>query len=742
MTKTSPPRGKGLVVPPEYQAVIGMPRTCAVCDETKPIEWKTFAASKASPDRVALVCRSCQGKGAQAKAKASASEAAETRRARLGSPWPNPERDRRAWWARLEETTARLYEVAGDPRRAQEFEEARSELNHATRMHDDPAGGGGMADPELAFRGFAFVLSKVMASFREFGAIHDDLIRGLVSDHERTLLLCSRNAGKSGLTELYALWLLHRFPLLKVLVVSGGAKRASQALASVRGFIERCPLLHYLRPAEDDVDNRTSFVTAPASGRLGAFFSFSSFGVTGAIVGQRADVILADDLERRTDNTPDAQEKLDNLAAELPHVLNPRTPFEPWAGRLIALGTPQNAGSIYARWARQRDEDTGEPAWHTVRSLLFTEVPSDEGHKRTRLQSRWPARWTDAALEKKRSEVGPREWRLHWQVSLDDLGDEGKPLRLSDFISIRHDPLAPSFPTIVRAGGPRLDHIPLHGASDPDDHFVGPGHVSDDTSLYVSTCVSIDPASGLAGRDELGLCCASVTGQGLAVVRGVHGVRGSSANETLIKAAELVQRYRPSKVVVEARVDSLFPDQLASVLARRGYPILVDRFHSGQSKGLRIVEAVGTLLADRRVAICEAVWSDADAHETVKQITNVTTDARSLKHDDRVDALAIALATLAPMTRADEGDGVEVNAQQELQRLLKLPARMGGITDEESPEAWRYQADENVQRLQFKLDHALRCQAEELRDGIVDARYAAWIGRLQQDLANAKRFNH
>src|SRR3546814_20033191 len=69
-------------------------------------------------------------------------------------------------------------------------------------------------------------------------------------------------------------------------------------------------------------------------------------------------------------------------------------------GRVVALGTPQVAGmSIYARCAAS-DE------WKLYRAMLFEELPPDEGvSKKPQLRSRWIGRWSDEALERKRSSL-------------------------------------------------------------------------------------------------------------------------------------------------------------------------------------------------------------------------------------------------------------------------------------------------------------------------------------------------
>jgi hypothetical protein len=93
--------------------------------------------------------------------------------------------------------------------------------------------------------------------------------------------------------------------------------------------------------------------------------------------------------------------------------------------------------------------------------------------------------------------------------------------------------------------------------------------------------------------------------------------------------ASLIHSYLPTKVVCEAKADSLYPAQLSSVLARRGYPVLVEPVSSATKKGVRIIDAITVPLADNRLVLLEEVVSGRDAMETVKQLVSVTAEGRT-----------------------------------------------------------------------------------------------------------------
>lgn len=717
-----PPKRRGAIIPPLFKSQEGQPRTCETCGETKPISFRTFAPRNASPDGISPTCRSCQGRRATATPPKSKSGAAAVVDAPSG--WPKPS-DRKRYWGKVEETITELYALGNQKGKAKQLAAVCASLNKVTRLVGDPAGGGEQTEPELAFRTFA-VLSRLISNWTGWGEIHDnDIIAALLDPADQVLLLASRNSGKSTVTEMYAAWLLHRNPLDIIGVVSGSTRRAKRTLRTVRLFIDQCPLLRHLAPDDACLDAADQFVTPAANGRLGASVSFSSFGIASNMTGMRWNKVILDDVETKDARSVVMQETLDLLTSEIHNVLNP-------GGRVVALGTPQVAGrSIYARWAASED-------WRLYRAMLFEELPPDEGRgTRPQLRSRWPQRWTDEALEKKRRTLPEREWDLHWRISLEALDEDDRPLKLRDFITTKWEPSSPTFPTIVRAGGPRLEHLET-GAADADDFFAGPAEVSEETTRYVVTCAAVDPASGMQGRDEAGVAVVSVTTQGVAVVRCIAGVRGRSAQETLTRVASLIHSFHPTKIICEARADSLYPAQLSSVLGRRGYPALVEPVQSGARKGERIIDALGVPLSDARLVLLESVVSGTDAMETIKQIANVTADARNLRHDDRVDALAWAVAAVGSMLTVDESESLETASRHRMDDLLRLPLRRGGIT-EGGLEARSLEMSEAEERLRMKLDNALAIQEEELRRGDVDQRFAAYIEALQRDLAAFRR---
>jgi Autographiviridae terminase large subunit len=719
--KKTPPKTRGQRLSPEYQGMLGQDRTCDSCDETLEVSWSTFAPRKTHPDGVSPTCRSCQR-----AAKRAANPTVTT------ASFPTRLRDHPDYWKHVDDIRDRMYATGRDNAQKAERDKLIRQLRAVTILKTDEVDGGRQEDRTLAFLTFVRIISPLISDWCDFGPVHTDhLIPAIMAEDRRALILASRNSGKSTLMELYLCWTLFRNPLMKIMVISGQSKRAKDNLRAVRSYIDQCPLLWHMIPTDDCIDSVDQFMLPAANGKLGASISYRSYSVASAMTGGRADLILLDDPEVRTDRTPAKQELLDTLVAEVMHILNPVI------GRLVVLGTPQvgQGRSLYARYIK-----SGGYQVSIARSFL--EYPGeDPKSKLPVLHSLWPERFPDEELHRiRRQDHTPREWDLHWRLELGTPDEDDPPLRINDFCTFRWDPDSPSFPRAIKFDGPELAHLERFTSMAADDAYIGPEAVSTETDRYVMTCGAVDPASGKEGRDEVGLSVVSVTLSGLAVVRYCSGIRGKTLNEVMGRVAGILQRFQVNKVVLEARADNPWPHQLQALMGARGYPVLVEAVYSGTPKGERVIDSISVPAAAKRVVILESIFTASDAAETVKQICGMRLDARrGLAHDDRVDGLAWGLQTVQPMILVEAADNIPTYSQEELDRLMTLPIRKGGINPD-GPEAALFEVSEQEERLQMKLDAAIDRQNQLLQQGVTDVDMSKLITSLQADLAKFQKF--
>lgn len=215
------------------------------------------------------------------------------------------------------------------------------------------------------------------------------------SQQKRLLLMAFRGSGKSTLVGLFCAWLLTHDPDLRILVVSADESLAEHLLRHVRGILETHPLTRGLLPVK-----RTEWAVDRITikrNRISRDPSLRAAGIASNITGNRADIIICDDVE--VPKTCDSAWKREQLRArlnELDFILTP-------GGMTLYIGTPHAEDSLYK---------TDGFLKHHQR----LEIPLDD--------TAWPQRFSSDTISKIKASVGPRVFAsqmLLQNVSLHDV---------------------------------------------------------------------------------------------------------------------------------------------------------------------------------------------------------------------------------------------------------------------------------------------------------------------------------
>lgn len=674
--------------PPPADSAGPLRRTCIVCQVEKNLDRRGYAPTSKGPGGYAEICRKCHGLYAKAREEAGKRGVPAADRdaffRTINPKWdpkavppedapgfavssdlgglypalgptlhvPAPEgrgaRNRQRFWRFITQATDALYDE-----RVSERDKDRLVRVLKTIVLDQ-------SRPELGLRVLLETLRPLVAEYAPLGAVHDDILPALLSSNKRRLVLASRNTAKSTLVAGYLAYRFLRNPLLTVTVISKSATHAGRLLRAVRGYIERNPLLHALKPEEESIDRQDAFVVGPAHGKLGMSQSLLSVGLGGQITGTRAHLVVLDDVEvANTHGTVEAVDRLEETFKEAAHLLQP-------GGEMITLGTPQTPFSVYGRLER-----TG--VWDVTKAKVF--ALSTTGV----LVSRWIERWPDEELERRRREVGPIQWSLHYDLSTDEDLSKAFPLKLRDLTVVEVDPLATKAPVDTQTGpeGHRLDFPSAPAPA--GDWWRGPVAVSSDRAAYTQTVCAIDPALGKAGRDAVGLSIVSTTGAGQAYIRCAEAIRGNDTAECLHRAAELVERHGADTLVVETvGMQVLWGQQLQAMLARRNYPLRVKDFNGGsQRKAARIIGILAPVFASGRILVCRAVLESSSGNQLTKEITQVSAERTHTRNDDLVDALSMAMSEVSASLLADRPSSL-AGIRSNIEAARHLSRRHGG----------------------------------------------------------------
>lgn len=469
---------------------------------------------------------------------------------------------------------------------------------------------------------------------------------------DRYIIQGFRGVAKSFLTCAYAVWLLWKNPLLKILITSASKDRADANAIFIRKIINTLDFLECLRLTPEDKltglrDTQNLFDVKGAIPDISP--SIKSVGITGQITGTRADILISDDVEVPSNSaTPTQRDKLSEAVKEYDAILKPN-------GQIIYLGTPQNEASLYNAlqergyltmiWTVMYPKDKTERDFYGDKLAPYIANRFDSDPDKYAGRPTEPSRFNEEEIEKRRLSYGKAGFALQFMLNT-SLSDYDKyPLKVSDFIVEELDNnetsrkwVWGSSPTL------RINDVPcvaLRG-----DYFHMPFSRSPETMAYTGTVMSID-GSG-RGSDLTAYAVVKFI-NGYLCVMDVGGYTEGYEDTTLNALANKAKFWNVNDVVVEANFGDGMLTKLLTPVFNRIYPCGIQEVKHSKQKELRIIDTLEPLLMQHRVILNKSVitqdyrrYEVNPLHSLIYQLTRISKERNSLAHDDLLDALAIA----------------------------------------------------------------------------------------------------
>lgn len=469
---------------------------------------------------------------------------------------------------------------------------------------------------------------------------------------DRYIIQGFRGVAKSFLTCAYAVWLLWKNPLLKILITSASKDRADANAIFIRKIINTLDFLECLRLTSEDKltglrDTQNLFDVKGAIPDISP--SIKSVGITGQITGTRADVLISDDVEIPPNSaTPIQRDKLSEAVKEYDAILKPN-------GQIIYLGTPQNEASLYNAlqdrgyltmiWTVMYPKDKTERDFYGDKLAPYIANRFDSDPDKYAGRPTEPSRFNEEEIEKRRLSYGKAGFALQFMLNT-SLSDYDKyPLKVSDFIVEELDNnetsrkwVWGSSPTL------RINDVPcvaLRG-----DYFYLPFSRSPETMAYTGTVMSID-GSG-RGSDLTAYAVVKFI-NGYLCVMDIGGYTEGYEDTTLNALANKAKFWNVNDVVVEANFGDGMLTKLLTPVFNRIYPCGIQEVKHSKQKELRIIDTLEPLLMQHRVILNKSVitqdyrrYEVNPLHSLIYQLTRISKERNSLAHDDLLDALAIA----------------------------------------------------------------------------------------------------
>lgn len=533
-----------------------------------------------------------------------------------------------------------------------------STAKKATRATSDP-----LKPIKQDFRKFLYLVWKEI-KLPDPTPVQYDIAQFLQDGQTKICIQAFRGVGKSFITSAYVLWELLRDPQKKILVVSASKNRADNFTTFTLNLVNQMEVLKHLTPKDNQRQSKIEFDVAPAEPDQSP--SVKSVGITGQITGTRADIVIADDVEVLNNSaTSDMREKLLERTKEFSAILKPKKD-----ARVIYLGTPQTEDSIYNKlpetfetkiWPALMPTAEETDKYGNDLAPFIKKLTVDEG------TSTDPLRFSDMDLAERKAEYGKAGFSLQFMLNtqLSDL--ERYPLKVRDLI-VMHTQADKAPLDVHWMPDPEKQWKDLPNLAMAGDRFYHPRSTSSEFGEYTGSVMAIDPAG--RGKDETGYAVVKMI-NGFLYVRRCGGFQGGYDNKTLTKLAEIAKEEKVNSIITEANFGDGMFTQLMKPVLNKIHPCLVEEVKHSTQKERRIIDTLEPVMARHKLIVDSSVLEDdyktaqrydADNKYTktlVWQMTRVTTDRGSLKHDDRLDALAIAVNYWTEQMAQDELRGME-----------------------------------------------------------------------------------
>jgi hypothetical protein len=508
------------------------------------------------------------------------------------------------------------------------------------------------SDPMHDFRNFLYVIWMHLKLPDPTPAQYE-IAHFLQNSPKRITIEAFRGIGKSYITAAYVCWRLYLDAEVKIMVVSAGKDRADAFSIFVKALLRDVPMLQHLQP-RPDLGHRDSNVAFDVNGSSPSGSpSVKSVGISGQMTGSRADVIIADDIEIPSNSaTHDLREKLQERVKEFSAVLKPD-------GKIIYLGTPQTELSLYNVLESRGYQTFIYPARYPTQeqmagygSRIAPKIVDDMELGSMAGDPTDPLRFDNKDLLERELEYGRSGFALQFMLDT-SLSDANKfPLKINDLIisSVGRD----TAPNIIR-----WTNNPLSKLKDlPNLALAGQDYYSSEAitsvySPYEASVLSIDPSG--RGVDETGYAVGKMLA-GNVFIPDAGGITGGYSDEALIAICNKAKEHKVNLILIESNFgDGMFSNLLKPHLARI-YPCTVEEVRHNQQKELRIIETLEPVMNQHRLVVdpkvilrdyesAKELYSPDKAPQFMLfyQLSRISKQRGSLKHDDRLDAFAMVV---------------------------------------------------------------------------------------------------
>lgn len=525
------------------------------------------------------------------------------------------------------------------------------------------------------FRVFIYMVWK-MISLPDPTPIQYDIAHTLQNlPNDRFIIEGFRGVAKSFITCAYAVWTLWRDPQKKVEIVSASKDRADANAIFIKRIIYTLPFLAHLKARPDQRDQQNLFDVGPAVPDISP--SIKSVGISGQLTGSRADLLIADDVEvANNSGTQTQRDKLNEAVKEFDAIIKPK-------GQIVYLGTPQNEMSLYNElqqrgyrcriWTVLYPESLSEREFYGDRLAKIIADKYDNNPELYAGKPTDPRRFDEEEIYKRRLSYGKAGFALQFMLNTNLSDQEKYPLKVQDLmianLSIEEANLKWYWSNDRQLRINDLPCVALKG-----DYFYEPQGRSNEVFEYTGTVMAVDPSG--RGKDETSYAVVKYL-NGYLFVLEVGGTREGYSDSTLRQLANKAKIYGVNEIVVEGNFGDGMFSQLFKPVLNDIHPCSVTEVKNYAQKEARIIDTLEPVMMRHKLIIHKQViiddyqvYENAPAYSLIYQMTRLSRDRGALAHDDRLDALCMAVAYWLAVMDRDEEIGMQEQIEAKLEQWL------------------------------------------------------------------------
>mgnify|MGYP003133615096 CR=1 FL=1 len=506
-----------------------------------------------------------------------------------------------------------------------------------------------------------------------------DIAQYIQNGPKRRCVQAFRGVGKSWITSAYVCHQLLLDPSRNILVVSASKQRADDFSTFTLRLIDEMPVLQHLKPKENQRNSKIAFDVGPAPASHAP--SVTSKGITSQITGARADIIVADDTESLNNSaTQMMRDKLSEAIKEFDAVLKPD-------GQVIYLGTPQTEQSIYNAlpnrgydvkiWpSRYPTEKQKEMYGNRLAPKVSEELENNPDLATTPTDK---DRFDEFDLLEREASYGKAGFALQFMLDTTLSDQDLYPLKLSDLIVMAVNPEnAPDKP--IWSTEPDLAYKDLPCVGFNGDRYYRPMAITGEWRPYDGSVMAIDPSG--RGADETAYAVVKAL-NGFLYVTAAGGIKGGYSEDSLKELSLIAKRQGVNLVLVESNFgDGMFTELLRPVI-NKIHKVTLEEVRHNIQKERRIIDTLEPVMSSHRLVIDEAIIKNDYAstqdlgpekalqYQLFYQMTRVTRQRGALRHDDRLDVLAMAVGHWSESMAQDIESRIQARREEALRDDLE-----------------------------------------------------------------------